>query len=121
MKLSGFLLWIGASVLVAAVAKAIFRLSWFQRKTKKVADVKIYTTIGLSVVFAISYIYVNKTLGIFGLWGARIFPMEDAIFSGFIVSLGANGVYQVYKSIQNYQNLLDAKKELIDKAKKRIE
>ena len=115
MKLSGFLLWIGASILVSAVAKAIFRLSWFQRKTKKVADVKIYTVIGLSVIFSVSYIYVNQALGIFGLWGAKLFPMEDAIFSGFIVSLGANGVYQTLSTLRKYKELIDAKKEVIKK------
>lgn len=106
MKLSGFLLWVGASVLIAAVARAIFRLSWFQRSTKKVKDIKIYTVIGLSVLFAVSYVYVNEAPGIFGLFGAKLFPVEDAIFSGFIISLGADGTYQVWATIKNYKDLM---------------
>ena len=119
MKLSGFLLWIGASILISAVAKAIFRLSWFQGKSKKVKDIKIYTVIGLSIIFSVSYVYVNQTLGIFGLWGAKLFPVEDAIFSGFIVSLGANGVYQTLATLKKYKELMDTKREILRKELKK--
>jgi len=115
MKLSGFLMWVGMSVLVTSVGNAIFRFSYFQQKTKKVGDLKLAIVIAISEAVMISFVQLNNVLGIFGYWGINIYPLEDAILSGLIVSLGANGVYEIYKSIMNYRQLLEVKKETEEK------
>jgi len=111
MKLTGFLLWIGESVLVTSVGNAIFRFSYFQQKTKKVGDIKLAIVIAIAEVVTISFVKVNSILGLFGYFGIVLYPLEDAILSGLLVSLGGNFVYQLYKAISNYKDLLNAKKE----------
>jgi len=111
MKLTGFLMWIGMSILVTAVGNAIFRFSYFQQKTKRVGDLKLTIVIAISEAVMISFVQLNNVLGIFGYWGIDIYPLEDAILSGLIVSLGANSVYEIYKSMVNYRQLLDVKKD----------
>jgi len=111
MKLTGFLLWIGESVLVTSVANAIFRFSYFQQKTKRVGDIKLVIVIAIAEVVTISFVKVNGILGLFGYFGIVLYPLEDAILSGLLVSLGGNFVYQLYKSISNYKDLLKAKKQ----------
>ena len=99
MQLEGFLLWIGASVLITTAGNVIFRFSWFKQNTDKVSDVKIAIVMALSEILSISYVFVNKAPGIFGLWGIQIFPLEDAIFSGILISGGADLLYQAYATI----------------------
>ena len=111
MKLTGFLLWIGESVLVTSVANAIFRFSYFQQKTKKVGDIKLAIVISIAEIVTISLVKVNNVLGLFGYFGIVLYPLEDAILSGLLVSLGGNFVYQIYKAISNYKDLLNTKKE----------
>ncbi len=77
--------------------------------------------IALSEIVMISYIHLNTVLGIFGYFGIFLYPLEDAILSGVLVSAGSDFLYQIYKTILNYKDLLNAKKELLNKAKKREE
>jgi hypothetical protein len=103
MKLEGFLLWVGASVLITTVGNAIFRFSWFKQNSDKVSDVKIAVVMILSEILSISYVFVNKATGIFGLWGIQVYPLEDAIFSGILISGGADFVYQIYATITSFK------------------
>ena len=118
MKLTGFLMWVGMSVLVTSVGNAIFRFSYFQQKTKKVGDIKFLIVIAIAEAVMISFVQVNHVLGIFGYFGINIYPIEDAILSGLLVSLGGNFVYQIYKAMSNYKDLLNAKKETEEKLAK---
>ena len=124
MKLTGFLLWIGMSVLVSYTGTVIFRFSVFKKEKIwrfKTSDVKLFIMIALSEIVMISYIHLNTVLGIFGYFGIFLYPLEDAILSGVLVSAGSDFLYQIYKTILNYKDLLNAKKELLNKAKKREE
>jgi len=123
MKLTGFLLWIGMSTLVWYVGTIIFRFSIFQKEywnfgkvRVKVADMKLVVLITLSEIVMISYIRINTVLGIFGYFGIFLYPLEDGILSGLLVSGGSDFIYQIYKTIINYKDLLNAKKELFEKA-----
>lgn len=111
MKLTGFLLWIGASVLVAVLKDAICRFSWFEQDTKLVKDVKVAISIILGELTSISYVLVNDALGIWGLWGIQIYQLEDAIFSGILISGGAEFVYGIYTTIMSYVDKLKIQNE----------
>lgn len=126
MKLTGFLLWIGMSTLTWYVGKIIFRFSIFQREywtfgrfKVKVSDMKLVILITLAELVMISYIHLNNVLGIFGYFGIFVYPLEDGILSGLLVSGGSDFIYQVEKTILKYQNLLQAKTELLKKAKEK--
>ena len=126
MKLAGFLLWIGMSTLTWYVGKIIFRFSIFQREywtfgrfKVKVSDMKLVILITLAELVMISYIHLNNVLGIFGYFGIFVYPLEDGILSGLLVSGGSDFIYQVEKTILKYQNLLQAKTELLKKAKEK--
>jgi len=123
MKLTGFLLWVGMSALTTYVANVIFRFSIFKNDKifkMKTADLKLIIVMALSEIVMISYVVLNNVLGIFGYFGIFVYPIEDAILSGLLVSAGADGLYQMYNTILNYQNLLKAKKDLINKAKNKM-
>ena len=120
MHLEGFLLWLGMSVLITSVGNAIFRFSYFQEKSKKVSDIKFLIIIAISEIVMISFIKVNGVLGIFGYFGITIYPLEDGILSGLLVSMGSNFVYQIYKAIANYKDLLNAKREIVKKTGEKL-
>lgn len=127
MKLTGFLLWVGMSTLVWYVATIIFKFSIFQReywiifgKKIKVSDMKLVVIITLSELVMISYIHLNNVLGIFGYFGIFVYPLEDGILSGLLVSGGSDFVYQMYSTILNYKELLKSKKKLVDKERMRV-
>lgn len=111
MILQGFLLWIGASVLVVVLKDAICRFSWFEQDTKLVKDVKVAISIILGELTSISYVLVNNASGIWGLWGIQIYQLEDAIFSGILISGGAEFVYSIYTTITNYIEKLKIQNE----------
>jgi len=108
MQFTGFLLWLAASVLITAVANSIFRFSLFSKDTKAIGDLKVAIVMVLSLVFAITYVLLNNTVAIFGYFGLNIYPIEDAIFSGIIISFGADFVYQIYQTILNYRDKVKA-------------
>ena len=108
MKLEGFLLWVGASVLITTVGNALFRFSWFNQDTNTVKNVKVAIVMVLSEILSISYVLLNKAQGIFGLWGIQIYPIEDAIFSGILISGGADFVYQIYSVIFSFKEKIKA-------------
>jgi len=112
MILTGWLLWIGMSILTTAVANAIFRFSWFDVDSKAVKNVKVAIVMAISIVIAVSYVLINKTVAIFGLWGITIYPIMDAVASGIIISFGADFVYQIYQTIVNFKDKLNAQKEV---------
>lgn len=123
MKLTGFLLWIGMSVLTSYVGTVIFRFSVFKKEKiwkLNTSDVKLLIMIVLSEIVMISYIHLNGVLGIFGYFGVFLYPLEDGILSGILVSAGSDFVYQIYKTILNYKDLLMQKKELLEKAKNKM-
>ena len=111
MVLTGFLLWIGMSVLIVAVGNAIFRFSFFQEETKQVSDIKFAVVIAISEIVMISFVLTNRVLGIFGYFGIFLPAIEDGILSGLLVSMGSNFVYELYKAINNYKELLAAETE----------
>lgn len=120
MKLTGFLLWLGMSALSNSTATILFKFSIFQKDKIwkfKTSDVKLVTIIILSELVMITYVHLNSVLGIFGYFGIFIYPIEDGILSGLLVTGGADFLYQLYQTMMNYKGLLQAKKELIDKAK----
>ena len=128
MKLTGFLLWVGMSTLTWYVATIVFRFSIFQReywiifgKKVKVSDMKLVVLITIAELVMISYIHLNTVLGIFGYFGIFLYPIEDAILSGLLVSGGSDFIYQMYSVIVNYKSLLQSKKALLDKAKEKEE
>jgi uncharacterized membrane protein YphA (DoxX/SURF4 family) len=108
MVLQGFLLWIGASILITTTANAIFRLSWFSKQSDFVSDLKIIVVMLLSEAVSIAYVLKNHTVGIFGLWGIQIDPLEDAILSGILISGGADFVYQIWATIFSYKEKVKA-------------
>lgn len=118
MKLEGFLLWVGASVLITTVCNALFRFSWFSQEINLIKNIKIGIVIVLSEVLSISYILLNNASGIFGLWGINIYPLEDAIFSGILISGGADFVYQIYQTIIGFKEKIQAQRDV---AKKTVE
>jgi len=120
MILQGILLWIGMSVLVIAVGNALFRFSWFDQDTKAVKNAKIYIVLGLSIIVSVSYVLLNKALGIFGLWGINIYPLEDAILSGILISYGADSIYQIYATILSFKEKIQAQKEIAQKTAKAL-
>lgn len=120
MKLEGFLLWVGASVLITTVGNAIFRFSWFDQKTNAVKNVKIGIVMAMSLVLSVTYVLLNKTSGIFGLWGINIYPIEDAIFSGVLISGGADFVYQIYQTIVSFKEKVQAQRDVAKETAKRI-
>jgi len=111
MQLTGFLLWVGASVLITTVGNALFRFSWFNQDTNTVKNVKVAIVMVLSEILSISYVLLNKAPGIFGLWGIQIYPIEDAIFSGILISGGADFVYQIYATITSFKDKVKAEAE----------
>lgn len=120
MKLEGFLLWVGASVLITTVGSAIFRFSWFNQESNAVKNVKIGIVIVLSEILAVSYVIINNASGIFGLWGINIYPIEDAIFSGILISGGADFVYQIYQTIVSFKEKIQAQKEVASATAEKI-
>jgi len=108
MKLTGFLLWIGASILITTAGNAIFRFSWFNRDNDTVKNAKIFIVILLSEVVSVSYVLLNKAPGIFGLWGIEVYPIEDAILSGILISGGADFLYQIYATIVSFKDKVKA-------------
>jgi hypothetical protein len=108
MVLQGFLLWVGMSVLITTTANAIFRLSWFSKQSDFITNLKIIIVILLSEAVSVSYVLLNQTSGIFGLWGIRIYPLEDAILSGILISGGADFVYQIWATISSYKEKVKA-------------
>jgi|GEM_PF-3796360 len=108
MKLTGFLLWIGASVLITTVGNALFRFSWFNQDTNTVKNAKVAIVMFLSEILSISYVLLNNAPGIFGLWGIQIYPIEDAIFSGILISGGADFVFQIYATITSFKDKVKA-------------
>lgn len=120
MKLEGFLLWVGASVLITTVGNAIFRFSWFSQDTNTVKNAKIGIVIALSEILSISYVLINKTCGIFGLWGINIYPIEDAIFSGILISGGADFVYQIYQTIVSFKEKIQAQRDIAKKTAQNV-
>lgn len=128
MKLTGFLLWVGMSTLTWYVATIVFRFSIFHReywiifgKKVKVSDMKLVVLITIAELVMISYVHLNTVLGIFGYFGIFLYPIEDAILSGLLVSGGSDFIYQMYSVIVNYKSLLQSKKALLDKAKEKEE
>ena len=120
MKLEGFLLWVGASVLITTVGSAIFRFSWFNQDTNAVKNVKIGIVIALSEVLSVSYVLLNNASGIFGLWGINIYPLEDAILSGVLISGGADFVYQIYQTIVSFKEKVQAQRDVAKKTAEKL-
>jgi hypothetical protein len=108
MKLEGFLLWVGMSVLVTTLGNALFRFSWFDKDTTIVKNTKVAIVMLISEIVSISYVILNHTYGIFGLWGIAIYPIEDAIFSGILISGGADFVYQIYQTVVSFKEKVKA-------------
>ena len=110
------------STLVWYVGTIIFRFSVFQKEKIwkiRTSDMKLFILITISEIVMISYIHLNNVLGIFGYFGIFVYPLEDGILSGLLVSGGSDFIYQIYKTILTYKDLLQTKKELLDKAKEK--
>ena len=127
MRVTGFLLWLVMSTLIWYVGLIIFRFSIFQKEywiirghKIKVSDMKFIILIILSEIVMLSYIRVNTVLGIFGYFQIFVYPTEDGILSGLLVSGGSSFIYKMYQVITNYSNLLNSKKELLNKAKENL-
>lgn len=121
MILQGFLLWIGMSVLITTIGNLIFRFSYFQQDLKKISDLKLIIVLILSEIASISYVLFNQTAGIFSLWGINFYPIEDAVFSGFLIWGGADVLYQIYTTILSYKERIKADTEGMKMAQKLLE
>ena len=120
MTLTGWMLFIAMAVIVETLVRAVTTLSYFKNNSDHISNLKFYIALGFAEAISFSFVYLTKGGMILTYFGIITFPYLDAILSGLMISTGSNMVHDIYSTIINFKEKIQAQKEIAQKTAKAL-